>query len=156
MVVTGEVEGFILRIDSGHRRKLRIVVLAIVLAPMVAALTVASALAQANLPSIGSVDDYMHQDNDGPSAGIPPQAYPPQAMPPQGYGPPPGYGSPGVSSNEWNNQYADPNAARTALIGAAVVGAVALGMWAYQQHEMHQAQRRARKRLYAERPAYPN
>jgi len=155
MVVTGEVEGFILRIDSGHRRKLRIVVLAIVLAPMVAALTVASALAQANLPSIGSVDDYMHQDNDGPSAGVPPQAQ--GYGSPQGYGPPQGYAPPqGYGSQEWNNQYADPNAARTALIGAAVVGAVALGMWAYQQHEMHQAQRRARKRLYAERPAYPN
>ncbi|MGA6972066.1 MAG: hypothetical protein WBY93_10590 [Candidatus Binatus sp.] len=143
-----------MRTDSGHRRKLRIVVLAIVLAPMVAALTVASALAQANPPSIGSVDDYMHQDNDGPSAGVPPQAQ--GYGSPQGYGPPQGYGSPGVASQEWNNQYADPNAARTALIGAAVVGAVALGMWAYQQHEMHQAQRRARKRLYTERPAYPN
>jgi hypothetical protein len=148
-----------LRIDPNHRRKLRKLVLAILLAPMVAALPVASALAQANLPSMGSLDDYMHQDNDGGSgsgAGPPPQAYQPQAMPPPGYGPSQGYGSPGGMSEEWNNQYADPNAERAALIGAAVVGAVALGMWALQQHEIHQAQRRARKRFYAERNAYPN
>lgn len=102
-------------------------------------------LAEANPPGIGSVDDYMRQDNDGPSsAGVPPQRYSmpapqPQTVPPQ----------------EWNYRYADPNGARNALIGAAVVGAVAVGLWALQQHELHQAQRRARRRYYAERPAYP-
>jgi hypothetical protein len=117
------------------------------LAPIVAALPCVSAFAQANLPPIGSLDDYVHQGNDsdgGSQAPVPPQVYQQQAMPPQGYAPYQGYGPSSVPSQEWNNQYVDPNAARTALIGAAVVGAVALGMWALQQHEIHQAQRRAR------------
>ena len=92
-------------------------------------------LAEAN---IGGIDDYMHQSGDGPSgASVPAPGYAPyqpQAEPPQGYYsqtvPPPEYGNP----------YADPNAARSALIGAAVVGALAVGLWAWQQHEVRQAQ----------------
>jgi len=92
-------------------------------------------LAQANLPSIGSVDDYLHQDGDGQSSSaVPPQGYSPQAAPQQNFYPQ------GIPSQEGNYGYTDPNAARNALIGAAVVGAVAVGLWAYQQHEMHQAQ----------------
>jgi hypothetical protein len=104
-------------------------------------------MAEANL---GSVDDYMHQDGDGPpSAGAPPSPYSRQAMPPPS-------GSPrGVPQQEWDYRYADPDAARTALIGAAVVGALAVGMWALQQNELHQAQRHSRRRAYADRPAYP-
>jgi hypothetical protein len=103
-------------------------------------------MAEANL---GGVDDYMHQDGDGPpSAGVPSNPYSQQAVPPP---------SPqGMPQQEWNNyRYADPDAARTALIGAAVVGALAVGMWALQQNELQQAQRHSRRRAYADRPAYP-
>jgi hypothetical protein len=63
----------------------------------------------------------------------------------------------GVPSQEWNNYgYADPNAARSALIGAAVVGAVAVGLWAWQQHEAHQAQPRTHKRFHPQRRADAN
>lgn len=90
-------------------------------------------LAEANL---GSVDDYMHQDGDGPStSAVPSQGYS-QPIPPQNYypqsAPPP----------EWNNRYVDPNTERSALIGAAVVGALAVGLWAWQQHELQQSQSR--------------
>jgi hypothetical protein len=107
-------------------------------------------LAQADLPSgIGSLNDYMHQGGDGPSSGaVPPPAYSPQAAPPPSFYPQT------VPSQEWNNQYLNPDAARDALIGAAVVGALTVGLWAYQQHEMHQAQQRARKRFYVPRRAY--
>jgi hypothetical protein len=108
-------------------------------------------LAQANLPGVGSLDDYVREGNEhggGPSGSIPPQSYQPQAMPPQGYAPQ------GLPSQEWNNRYVDPDAERSALVGAAVVGAVAVGMWAWQQHEMRLAQRRARKRFYSHRRAY--
>ena len=89
-------------------------------------------LAEAN---VGSVDDYMHQSDDGPSgSAVPAPGYSPQGAPPQGY-----YSQP-MPPPEWNNSYADPNAARTALIGAAVVGAIAVGMWAWQQHATQQAQ----------------
>jgi hypothetical protein len=100
-------------------------------------------LAQAKLPAIGGVDDYMHQSGDGPStSAVPPNGYSPQAVPPQNYYPQgsQGFYPQGVPSQEWNYGYADPNAARNALIGAAVVGALAVGLWAYQQHETHQAQ----------------
>jgi hypothetical protein len=102
-------------------------------------------MAEAN---VGSVDDYMHQDGDGPpSAGVPSNPYSQQAVRPP---------SPqGMPQQEWNYRYADPDAARTALIGAAVVGALAVGMWALQQNELHQAQRHSRRRAYANRPAYP-
>ena len=104
-------------------------------------------LAAANLPSIGGPDDYMNQSGDGGSgAGAPPQTYSPQASAPPGYAPQ------GVPPQEWNNRYADPNAERSVLIGAAVVGAVAIGMWALQQHE--QAQRRARRRFYSRQRAF--
>jgi hypothetical protein len=102
-------------------------------------------LAEANLPpGVGSLNDYVREGNgnDGGSrTAVPPQAYRPQAVPPQGYYPQ------GAPSQEWNNPYADPNAERSALIGAAVVGALAVGLWAWQQHEMHQAQHRARRRF---------
>jgi hypothetical protein len=111
-------------------------------------------LAEANLPPVGSLDDYVREGEEhgggSPSAGLPPQSYQPQAMPPQGYG----YSTRGAPPAEWNNSYADPNAERSALIGAAIVGAVAVGMWAWQQHEIRQAQRRARKRFYSHRRAY--
>jgi hypothetical protein len=110
-------------------------------------------LAEANLPPVGSLDDYMREGNENgggssyqPQA-VPPQGYQPQAVPPQGY-------YPQSAPQEWNNRYADPDAERNALIGAAVVGAVALGLWAWQQHQMQQAQRRARKRFYSHRRAY--
>lgn len=159
--------------DTGRRRVLFVFVIALLIAPVAAALldTLAFAdispelgsppvsaeandpriqMAQANIPNLGSVDDYMHQDGDGPpNAGVPPNAYSPQAMPPPSASPQ------GMPPQEWNYRYADPDAARTALIGAAVVGALAVGMWAIQQHELDQAQRHARKRAYADRPGYP-
>jgi hypothetical protein len=92
-------------------------------------------LAEAN---VGGIDDYMHQSGDGPSGTSVPAPgsapYQPQAAPPQGY-----Y-SQTVPPPEYGNSYADPNAARSALIGAAVVGALAVGLWAWQQHEIRQAQ----------------
>ncbi len=108
-------------------------------------------LAQVNLPPVGSLDDYVREGNEhgGASTGVP-QGYSPQAMPPQGFSPQ------GVPPQEWNNRYVDPDVERYALIGAAVVGAVAVGLWAWQQHEMRQAQRRARKRFCAARRANPN
>jgi hypothetical protein len=116
-------------------------------------------LAQANLPSIGSVDDYMHQEGDGPSNAPSSPRYSPQSLPPPGYAP---QGAPGP---QWNNRYsgsdpsqgyygADPNQQRNLLIGAAVVGAIAVGMWAYRQHEIQQAQKRARRRYYGRRYGY--
>lgn len=89
-------------------------------------------LAEANL---GSVDDYMHQDGDGPStSAVPPQGYSSQPIPPQNYYPQ------GAPPPEWNNRYVDPNTERSALIGAAVVGALAVGLWAWQQHQLQQSQ----------------
>jgi hypothetical protein len=97
----------------------------------------------ANLPAIGGIDDYMHQQGDGPSTAPASPRYSPQSLPPPGYAP----HSP--NPPEWNNgYYADPNTQRNLLIGAAIVGAVAVGMWAYQQHQVHQAQRRARSRRF--------
>jgi hypothetical protein len=104
-------------------------------------------LAEAN---IGGIDDYMHQSGDGPSGNaVPAPGYSPQPAPPQGYypqtAPPPEYG----------NSYADPNAARSVLIGAAVVGALAVGLWAWQQHEIRQAQAPtpAQRRFHSHRRA---
>jgi hypothetical protein len=165
------VEGFILRAHQDIPRK---IARAVVLATLIASIAIAPAfadvsplvsgavvstpaddrniqLAQADLPAIGGVNDYMHQDGDGPSSSaVPPQGYSPQAAPqqnfypqgPQSYYPqaPQGYYPHGVPSQEWNNGYTDPNSTRNALIGAAVVGALAVGLWAYQQHEIHQAQ----------------
>jgi hypothetical protein len=108
-------------------------------------------LAQANLPALGGVDDYMHQDGDGPSASTPPQGY--QHYQPQA-GPPPGMYPQGGQQPQWSYGETDPGAERSALIGAAVVGAVAVGLWAWQQHEMHQAQLRARKRYYSHQRAF--
>jgi hypothetical protein len=157
------VEGHTLR---AHQEILRKIARAILLTMLIASVAIAPAfadvsplsggatvgsriddshiqLAQANLPSLGSADDYMHQDGDGPSASaVPSNGYSSQGVPPQNYYPQgsQGFYPGGVPSQEWNNGYADPNAARNALIGAAVVGALAVGLWAYQQHEMHQAQ----------------
>jgi hypothetical protein len=108
-------------------------------------------LAQANLPALGGVDDYMHQDGDGPSASTPSQGY--QQYQPQA-GPPPGMYPQGGPQPQWNYGETDPGAERSALIGAAVVGAVAVGMWAWQQHELNQAQLRARKRYYSHQRAF--
>jgi hypothetical protein len=178
------VDGFILRTnqkirgraDNSHRGILCALFLAMLTAPAATALLSAPAfadvspgfgngaprvnaddqpvqLAEANLPPIGSVDDYMREGNENgggssyqPQA-VPPQAYQPQAMPPQGYYP---QGAP----QDWNNGYADPNAERNALIGAAVVGAVAVGLWAWQQHQMIEAQRHARKQFHSHRKAF--
>lgn len=106
-------------------------------------------LAQANLPSIGSVDDYMHQSGDGPPSGLGPSSpgYSPRSVPP-------GYAPQASPAPELNKLSTNPNAQRDLLIGAAVVGAIALGTWAYQQHEQYEAQRRAR-RFYRRRPEYP-
>ncbi len=109
-------------------------------------------LAQANLPALGSVDDYMHQDGDGPSATAPPQGY--QQYQPQAGLPPGMYPQGGPPQSQWSYGETDPGAERSALIGAAVVGAVAVGLWAWQQHEMHQAQQRARKRYYSHQRAF--
>jgi hypothetical protein len=104
-------------------------------------------LAAAN---VGSLDDYMHQSGDGPSG---------TAVPAPGYSsqpaPPPGYYPQTVPPPEYGNPYADPNAARSALIGAAVVGALAVGLWAWQQHETRQAQQPApaRRRFHSHRRA---
>ena len=162
------------RADIGRRRVLLVFAIALLIAPVAAGLrdTVAFAdfspevgnpplsaevddqsirVAEANLPAVGSVDDYMRQDDDGPpSAGVPPNGYSQPAMPP------PSASRQGIPQQEWGYRYPDPDAARTALIGAAVVGALAVGMWALQQHELHQAQARqhARKRASADRPAY--
>ncbi len=57
-------------------------------------------LAEANL---GSVDDYMHQDGDGPStSAVPPQGYSSQPIPPQNYYPQ------GAPPPEWNNRIRRP------------------------------------------------
>ena len=52
-------------------------------------------LAQANLPSIGSIDDYMHQEGDGPPTS--------PSSPSPGYsaGVPPGYGPQAAPAQEW-------------------------------------------------------
>ena len=104
-------------------------------------------LAEAN---IGGIDDYMHQSGDGPSGAAVPAPgyapYSPQAAPPQGY-----YSQACAAAGIRNNPYADPNAARSALIGAAVVGALAVGLWAWQQHATQQAQQPARVRQPASR-----
>jgi len=102
-------------------------------------------LAQADLPPVGSLNDYMHQEGDGPTTAPSSPRYSPQSLPP------PGYTAQSLPPPEWNNRYADPNMQRNLLIGAAVVGAIAVGMWAYQQHQQHQTQRRTRKRLYGRR-----
>jgi hypothetical protein len=173
------VDGFILRAPQKIRdqradrgRRVILLALAILIAPSIGATAFAEVspafgnaavgaraddsriqLAAANLPPVGSVDDYMHQGNDGPApiAGVPPQAYQPQPMPQQGF-------SPQGVPQEWNKYgYADPNAERSALIGAAVVGAVAVGLWAWQQHEIRQAQSPAptpaRRRFHSHRRA---
>lgn len=107
-------------------------------------------LAQADIPKgVGSVSDYMHQAGDGPSSAAvsqPPQSFYPQA--PQGFSPQ------GIPSQEWNYQYANPKISRDALIGTAIVGALTVGLWAYQQHEMHQAQQRALRGFNPQRRAY--
>jgi hypothetical protein len=160
------VEGLVLRANrqirdqvpnrySQHRRLLA-VVLAILIAPMVVALPIAPGFAEtpsADLPpGVGSLNDYMRQSGDGPSStGVPPPAYQPY----QWQAPPQNNFPQGVPPQE-NYRYADPNSARNALVGAAVVGALVVRIWALQEHEMHQADRRARKRFYAQRRAFPD
>ncbi|WP_424670828.1 hypothetical protein [Candidatus Binatus sp.] len=107
-------------------------------------------LAQADLPKgVGSISDYMHQAGDGPSTAA-------VSQPPQSFYPPSpqSYGAQGIPSQEWNSQCANPKISRDALIGTAIVGALAVGLWAYQQHEMHQAQQRAPRRFNPRRRAY--
>ena len=114
-----------------------------------AASTSVNAPIQLAAADVGSVDDYMHQSGDGPSGTAIPAPgyapYQPQAAPPQGY-----Y-SQTVPPLEYGNSYADPTAARSALIGAAVVGALAVGLWAWQQHETQQAQQPTRAQQPASR-----
>lgn len=106
-------------------------------------------LAQADLPKgVGSLSDYMNQSNDGPTTAAVPQ--PPQSFYPQA----PQRFPQGIPSQEWNSLSANPNAARTALIGAAVVGAVAVGLWAWHQHELHQVRGYAPRRFPMRRRAY--
>jgi hypothetical protein len=161
------VEKFVL----SARRKIRAVLIAMLTALLAAAVEITPAfadfspgfdtttaitsvgapiqLAEAN---IGGVDDYMHQSGDGPSGtAVPAPGYSPQPAPPQGYYPQT------LPPQEYGNSYADPNAARSALIGAAVVGALAVGLWAWQQHETQQAQSPApapaRRRFHSHRRA---
>lgn len=102
-------------------------------------------LAQANLPPIGGIDDYIHQGGDGPAGAPSSPKYSSLSLPP-------GYAPQSLPPPKWNNSYdSDPDAQRNLLIGAAVVGAIVVGMWAYQQHELHQADRRARRRYYGRR-----
>jgi hypothetical protein len=152
------------------RRKIRAVLIAMLTALLAAAVGITPAFAdfspefgtprarvdepiQLAAANVGSIDDYMHQSGDGPSgAAVPAPGYAPfspQAVPPQGY-----Y-SQSMPQPEWNNSYADPNAARSALIGAAVVGAIAVGLWAWQQHETRQVQAPApaRRRFHPHRRA---
>jgi hypothetical protein len=185
------VDGFILR---AHQEILRKIVRADALAMLIALIAIAPAfanvsplfggavvttpvddhniqLAQADLPAIGGVNDYMHQSGDGPSTStVSPQGNSPQSAPPQNYYPQgpqsyypqgQGYYPQGIPSQEWNNSYADPNSGRNALIGAAVVGALAVGLWAYQQHEIHQAQiqqsqQPVRRRFHPQHRAHNN
>ncbi len=151
-----------------ERAKLRIRVLAILIGLAVCAMSTTPVfadpspseanppiqLAQANIPpGIGSLNDYMNQSGDGPStSAVPAPGYSPQPSP-QNYYPQ------GVPSQEWNNQYVDPNTQRSALIGAAVVGALAVGLWAWQQHEAQQSQSRRYvppRRRHNRRPAFDN
>jgi hypothetical protein len=159
------VEKFVL----SARRKIRAVLIAMLTALLAAAVGITPAfadfspafdtttastsvgapiqLAEAN---IGGVDDYMHQSGDGPSGtAVPAPGYSPQPAPPQGYYPQT------LPPQEYGNPYPDPNAARSALIGAAVVGALAVGLWAWQQHETQQAQQPAPagKRFHSHRRA---
>jgi hypothetical protein len=108
-------------------------------------------LAQAKLPPIGSIDDYMHQSGDGPPTSPASPAYSSRSVPTPGYG----YRPQQPLAQEWKNLNSNPNAQRDLLIGAAVVGAIAVGMWAYQQHEQYQARRHFRRRFYGPRPAFP-
>jgi hypothetical protein len=157
------VERFVL----SARRKIRAVLIAMLTALLAAAVGITPAFAdfspelgtatpspKLNAPiqlaeaNVGSIDDYMHQSGDGPSGtAVPAPGYSPQPAPPQGYYPQT------VPPPEYGNSYADPNAARSALIGAAVVGALAVGLWAWQQHEIRQAQSpapaTARRRLHS-------
>jgi hypothetical protein len=153
------------------RRKIRAVLIAMLTALLAAAIPVTSVFAnfspafdtttptpKVNAPiqlaeaNVGGIDDYMHQSDDGPSgASVPAPGYSPQPAPPQGYYPQT------VPPPEYGNSYADPNAARSALIGAAAVGALAVGLWAWQQHEIRQAQAPAptpaRRRFHSHRRA---
>lgn len=130
-----------------NSRVLFALAIAILTIQLLTALLIAPAFADPpDLPSgVGSLNDYMHQSGDGPTAPSSP-SYSPQYAPPRGYAPEPSL------AQEWNN--ADPNTRRDLLIGAAVVGAVALGVWAYQQHELYRA-RRDRRRFYGRRRGFP-
>ena len=133
-----------------NHRALLVFAIAILIVELATALLIAPAFA-ADLPSgVGSLDDYMHQSGDGPATAPSSPAYSPPSYSPQ-YAPPRAYAPEPSLAEEWNNS--DPNTRRNLLIGAAVVGAVALGLWAYQHHEQYQA-RHARRRFYGRRPAY--
>jgi hypothetical protein len=133
-----------------NRRALFAFAIAILIVELATALLIAPAFA-ADLPTgVGSLNDYMHQSGDGPATAPSSPAYSPPAYSPQ-YVPPRGYAPERSLAQEWNNT--DPDTRRNLLIGAAVVGAVALGMWAYQQHEQYQA-RHARRRFYGRRPGF--
>lgn len=122
---------------------------AILTVQLLTGLLIAPAFA-ADLPrGVGSIDDYMHQSGDGPATapswpGYSSPSHSPQYVPPRSYAAEPSL------AQVWNNT--DPKTRRDLLIGAAVVGAVALGVWAYQQHEQYQG-RRARRRFYG-RPGF--
>lgn len=105
-------------------------------------------LAEANLPPIGSIDDYMHQSGDGPPASPPSPTYSPRGVTP-------GYAPQGSPEQELNNVFSNPNARRDLLIGAAVVGGIGIGMWAYHQHEQYEAQRHFRRRFHGRRRPFP-
>lgn len=105
-------------------------------------------------PGIGSLNDYMHE-------GEPPgQVYNPrqQNMPPEGPGQ---YGGPGYYSPPGNYGpapgYGSPSGSQIAT-GAAVVGALIVAAWAYQQYQAHRQEQRAYRRYqrhHRHRPAPP-
>lgn len=134
-----------------NRRGLLALAIAILTIQILTALLIAPAFAApTDLPNgVGSLNDYMHQSGDGPATAPSSPAYSPPSYSPQ-YTPPRSYAAEPSLAQEWNN--ADPNTRRNLLIGAAVVGAVALGVWAYQQHELYQA-RHVHRRFYGRRPA---
>jgi hypothetical protein len=142
----------------GTRRWLLRFCLIVALTFAVASLPIGNAIAAEGddnpPPGIGSLQDYMHE-------GMPPgQVYNPHTQnaapeapgyhnPPGYYGPPGNYGPP--------PNYGTPSGGQIAT-GAAVVGALIVAAWAYQQYQAHRQEQRAlrRYRHHQHRPPPPS